>query len=104
MIAILALIATACGGSDGGSDEAEVTTTEAPATTEAPTTTAVPVASDPLVLGTLMPLTDLGFLGPGIESVQFLLLSKSMLLVESTDKMLSGYKVTRTAQMLHPLV
>jgi len=69
LIAILALIATACGGSDGGSDEAEVTTTEAPATTEAPTTTAAPVASDPLVLGTLMPLTgDLGFLGPGIES------------------------------------
>ena len=44
LIAILAIIAVACGGSDAASDDA-------------------------LVLGTLMPLTgDLGFLGPGIET------------------------------------
>ena len=70
LIAILALIAVACGGSGtGGSDEAEVETTEAPAATEAPATTVATVTADPLVLGTLMPLTgDLGFLGPGIET------------------------------------
>ncbi|MDA9727637.1 ABC transporter substrate-binding protein [Acidimicrobiaceae bacterium] len=70
LIAILALVAAACGGSDGGSDEAvvEVETTEAPATTEAPTTTAAPApASDPLILASLMPLSgDLASLGPGI--------------------------------------
>jgi len=70
LIAILALVAAACGGSDGGSDEAvvEVETTEAPATTEAPTTTAAPApASDPLILAALMPLSgDLASLGPGI--------------------------------------
>ena len=70
LIAILALVAAACGGSDGGSDEAvvEVETTEAPATTEAPTTTAAPAAAgDPLVLASLMPLSgDLASLGPGI--------------------------------------
>src|SRR6056300_563190 len=44
LIAILAIVAVACGGSDAASDDA-------------------------LVLGTLMPLTgDLGFLGPGIET------------------------------------
>ena len=65
LIAILALIAVACGGSDTAEEvvEVEVETTEAPATTVAT------VTADPLVLGTLMPLTgDLGFLGPGIES------------------------------------
>ena len=70
LIAILALVAAACGGSDGGSDEAvvEVETTEAPATTEAPTTTAAPApAGDPLILASLMPLSgDLASLGPGI--------------------------------------
>ena len=70
LIAILALVAAACGGSDGGSDDAvvEVETTEAPATTEAPTTTAAPApAGDPLVLASLMPLSgDLASLGPGI--------------------------------------
>ena len=70
LIAILALVAAACGGSDGGSDDAvvEVETTEAPATTEAPTTTAAPApASDPLILASLMPLSgDLASLGPGI--------------------------------------
>ena len=70
LIAILALVAAACGGSDGGSDEAvvEVETTEAPATTEAPTTTAATApASDPLILASLMPLSgDLASLGPGI--------------------------------------
>ena len=70
LIAILALVAAACGGSDGGSDEAvvEVETTEAPATTEAPTTTTAPApASDPLILASLMPLSgDLASLGPGI--------------------------------------
>ena len=70
LIAILALVAAAGGGSDGGSDEAvvEVETTEAPATTEAPTTTAAPApASDPLILASLMPLSgDLASLGPGI--------------------------------------
>ena len=69
LIAILALVATACGGSDGGSEaEVEVETTEAPATTEAPTTTAAPAsAGDPLVLASLMPLSgDLASLGPGI--------------------------------------
>ena len=70
LIAILALVAAACGGSNGGSDEAvvEVETTEAPATTEAPTTTAAPApASDPLILASLMPLSgDLASLGPGI--------------------------------------
>ena len=69
LIAILALIAVACGGSGtGGSDEAEVETTEAPATTEAPTTTAAPApAGDPLILASLMPLSgDLASLGPGI--------------------------------------
>ena len=70
LIAILALVAAACGGSDGGSDEAvvEVETTEAPATTEAPTTTAAPApASDPLILASLMPLSGaLASLGPGI--------------------------------------
>ena len=70
LIAILALVAAACGGSDGGSDEAvvEVETTEAPATTAAPTTTAAPApASDPLILASLMPLSgDLASLGPGI--------------------------------------
>ncbi len=70
LIAILALVAAACGGSNGGSDEAvvEVETTEAPATTEAPTTTAAPAsAGDPLVLASLMPLSgDLASLGPGI--------------------------------------
>ena len=70
LIAILALVAAACGVSDGGSDEAvvEVETTEAPATTEAPTTTAAPApASDPLILASLMPLSgDLASLGPGI--------------------------------------
>ena len=68
LIAILALVAAACGGSDGGSDDAvvEVETTEAPATTEAPTTTAAPAAAgDPLVLASLMPLSgDLASLGP----------------------------------------
>ena len=67
LIAILALVAAACGGSDGGSDDAvvEVETTEAPATTEAPTTTVA--AGDPLVLASLMPLSgDLASLGPGI--------------------------------------
>jgi branched-chain amino acid transport system substrate-binding protein len=70
LIAILALVAAACGGSDTADEvaEVEVETTEAPATTEAPTTTEA-ASGDPLVLGTLMPLTgDLGFLGPGIES------------------------------------
>ena len=44
LIAILAIVAVACGGSSAASDDA-------------------------LVLGTLMPLTgDLGFLGPGIET------------------------------------
>ena len=70
LIAILALVAAACGGSDGGSDDAvvEVETTEAPATTEAPTTTAAPApAGDPLILASLMPLSgDLASLGPGI--------------------------------------
>ena len=70
LIAILALVAAACGGSDGGSDDAvvEVETTEAPATTEAPTTTAAPApAGDPLILASLMPLSgDLATLGPGI--------------------------------------
>ena len=70
LIAILALVAAACGGSDGGSDEAvvEVETTEAPATTEAPTTTTAPApAGDPLILASLMPLSgDLASLGPGI--------------------------------------
>ena len=70
LIAILALVAAAGGGSDGGSDEAvvEVETTETPATTEAPTTTAAPArASDPLILASLMPLSgDLASLGPGI--------------------------------------
>ena len=69
LIAILALVAAACGGSDGGSEaEVEVETTEAPATTEAPTTTAAPApASDPLILASLMPLSgDLASLGPGI--------------------------------------
>lgn len=63
LIAILALIAVACGGSDTPEEVVEVETTEAPSTTVAT------VTADPLVLGTLMPLTgDLGFLGPGIES------------------------------------
>ena len=69
LIAILALVAAACGGSDGGSEaEVEVETTEAPATTEAPTTTAAPApAGDPLILASLMPLSgDLATLGPGI--------------------------------------
>ena len=69
LIAILALVAAACGGSDGGSEaEVEVETTEAPATTEAPTTTAAPApAGDPLILASLMPLSgDLASLGPGI--------------------------------------
>ena len=70
LIAVLALVAAACGGSDGGSDDAvvEVETTEAPATTEAPTTTAAPApAGDPLILASLMPLSgDLASLGPGI--------------------------------------
>jgi len=70
LLAILALVAAACGGSDGGSDDAvvEVETTEAPATTEAPTTTAAPApAGDPLILASLMPLSgDLASLGPGI--------------------------------------
>ena len=70
LIAILALVAAACGGSDGGSDDAvvEVETTEAPATTEAPTTTAAPApAGDPLILASLMPSSgDLASLGPGI--------------------------------------
>ena len=68
LIAILALVAAACGGSDTADEvaEVEVETTEAPATTEAPTTTAAP-ASDPLVLASLMPLSgDLASLGPGI--------------------------------------
>ena len=68
LIAILALVAAACGGSDTADEvaEVEVETTEAPATTEAPTTTTAP-AADPLVLASLMPLSgDLASLGPGI--------------------------------------
>ena len=67
LIAILALVAAACGGTaDEVVEEEVVETTEAPATTAAPTTTAAP-AADPLVLASLMPLSgDLASLGPGI--------------------------------------
>ena len=67
LIAILALVAAACGGTaDEVVEEEVVETTEAPATTAAPTTTAAP-AADPLVLASLMPLCgDLASLGPGI--------------------------------------
>ena len=57
LIAILALVAAACGGTaDEVVEEEVVETTEAPATTAAPTTTAAP-AADPLVLASLMPLS-----------------------------------------------
>jgi len=64
LIAILALIAAACGGADEVvEEEVVVETTEAP-TTEAP---AEEAPSDPLVLASLMPLSgDLASLGPGI--------------------------------------
>ncbi len=66
LIAILALVAAACGGTADVVEEEVVETTEAPATTAAPTTTAAP-AADPLVLASLMPLSgDLASLGPGI--------------------------------------
>ena len=63
LISVLALVATAC----GDDDEAEVTTTQAPATTAAPTEEAPDeMADEPqLVIGTLLPVTgDLAFLGP----------------------------------------
>ena len=65
LIAILALIAAACGGADEVvEEEVVVETTEAPTTTEAP---AEEAPSDPLVLASLMPLSgDLASLGPGI--------------------------------------
>ena len=67
LIAILALIAAACGGADEVvEEEVVVETTEAPTTTEAPAEEPAP-ASDPLVLASLMPLSgDLASLGPGI--------------------------------------
>ena len=66
LIAILALIAAACGGADEVVEEVVVETTEAPTTTEAPAEEPAP-ASDPLVLASLMPLSgDLASLGPGI--------------------------------------
>ena len=67
LIAVLAIFAAACGTAEEVVEETEAT--EAPATTEAPASTVAAPAADPLVLGTLMPLTgDLAFLGPGIES------------------------------------
>ena len=62
IIAVIALVATAC----GDDEEAAVTTTEAPTTTQAPVDEAPSDGvTGQLVIGTLLPVTgDLAFLGP----------------------------------------
>ena len=68
LIAILALVAAACGGSDDAAEEVVEEVTEAvEEVIEEVEEVIEEVSSDPLVLASLMPLSgDLASLGPGI--------------------------------------